>query len=155
MTPPAWREKYRTARAAQANWRAVPLAQRRKAIARFRDLLASEANRLAATLTSETGKPISQARREIEGVRERIDFFLANVAAVLRPQVVREDRPSGLTEKITHEPLGVIANISAWNYPYFVGGNVFVPALLARQHGSLQAIGMGHPFRFGHGAIAP
>jgi acyl-CoA reductase-like NAD-dependent aldehyde dehydrogenase len=41
---------------------------------------------------------------------------------------------SGLTggtrEVITQEPLGVIANISAWNYPYFVGNNVFIPALL-------------------------
>ena len=36
-----------------------------------------------------------------------------------------------MRERITHEPLGVVANISAWNYPYFVGGNVFVPALLA------------------------
>ena len=36
----------------------------------------------------------------------------------------------GLEERISHEPLGVIANISAWNYPYFVGSNVFVPALL-------------------------
>lgn len=33
-------------------------------------------------------------------------------------------------ERISYEPLGVVANISAWNYPYFVGGNVFVPALL-------------------------
>src|SRR5207237_7612178 len=31
----------------------------------------------------------------------------------------------------THEPLGVIANVSAWNYPYYVGSNVFLPALLA------------------------
>jgi acyl-CoA reductase-like NAD-dependent aldehyde dehydrogenase len=36
----------------------------------------------------------------------------------------------GMTEVISHDPLGVVANISAWNYPYFVGGNVFVPALL-------------------------
>jgi acyl-CoA reductase-like NAD-dependent aldehyde dehydrogenase len=36
-----------------------------------------------------------------------------------------------MLERITHEPLGVIANISAWNYPYFVGANVFVPALVA------------------------
>ena len=35
-----------------------------------------------------------------------------------------------MSERIGHEPLGVIANISAWNYPYFVGANVFVPALL-------------------------
>src|ERR1041385_3789613 len=41
-------------------------------------------------------------------------------------------RPPGqnLEERIPHEPLGVIANISAWNYPYFVGSNVFVPAVL-------------------------
>jgi acyl-CoA reductase-like NAD-dependent aldehyde dehydrogenase len=36
-----------------------------------------------------------------------------------------------LEEKISYEPLGVICNISAWNYPYLVGVNVFVPALLA------------------------
>src|SRR5580765_24725 len=35
-----------------------------------------------------------------------------------------------MEEKITYDPLGVVANISAWNYPYFVGSNVFVPALL-------------------------
>jgi acyl-CoA reductase-like NAD-dependent aldehyde dehydrogenase len=35
------------------------------------------------------------------------------------------------TEKISYEPLGVVCNISAWNYPYLVGINVFVPALLA------------------------
>jgi acyl-CoA reductase-like NAD-dependent aldehyde dehydrogenase len=36
-----------------------------------------------------------------------------------------------LTERISYEPLGVVCNISAWNYPYLVGVNVFVPALLA------------------------
>jgi acyl-CoA reductase-like NAD-dependent aldehyde dehydrogenase len=36
----------------------------------------------------------------------------------------------GMTEQIEHTPLGVVANISAWNYPWFVGGNVFMPALL-------------------------
>ena len=43
----------------------------------------------------------------------------------------RRSRAEPSKELITHEPLGVIANISAWNYPYFVGANVFVPALLA------------------------
>jgi len=33
-------------------------------------------------------------------------------------------------EKIVYEPLGVVANISAWNYPYLVGVNVFIPALI-------------------------
>src|SRR5690242_20849172 len=38
---------------------------------------------------------------------------------------------TGMQEKISYEPLGVICNISAWNYPYLVGVNVFVSALLA------------------------
>ena len=35
-----------------------------------------------------------------------------------------------MEEKIVYEPLGVICNISAWNYPWLVGVNVFIPALL-------------------------
>src|SRR5206468_3802492 len=35
-----------------------------------------------------------------------------------------------LEERIRREPLGVVANISAWNYPWYVGANVFLPALL-------------------------
>ncbi|MCS6972297.1 MAG: aldehyde dehydrogenase family protein, partial [Leptospiraceae bacterium] len=38
---------------------------------------------------------------------------------------------NAMREEIEHEPLGVIANISAWNYPWFVSSNVFIPALLA------------------------
>jgi acyl-CoA reductase-like NAD-dependent aldehyde dehydrogenase len=36
----------------------------------------------------------------------------------------------GMVERIEHLPLGVVGNISAWNYPWFVGCNVIVPALL-------------------------
>jgi acyl-CoA reductase-like NAD-dependent aldehyde dehydrogenase len=58
----------------------------------------------------------------------RIDFFLAQGERSTATETVLAE--PGLTERISHEPLGVVANISAWNYPYFVGGNVFVPALL-------------------------
>jgi acyl-CoA reductase-like NAD-dependent aldehyde dehydrogenase len=123
--------KFRAARAIQPAWAAAPLSARRKAIAAFGDRLAAEIESLASLLTRETGKPISQSRREISAVRERIGFFLAKAGSALRPETPLEDKVSGLTERITHEPLGVVANISAWNYPYFVGCNVLVPALLA------------------------
>ncbi len=61
----------------------------------------------------------------------RLDFFVAESARVLRDEKVFADATQKLEERITHEPLGVVANISAWNYPYFVGSNVFVPALVA------------------------
>jgi acyl-CoA reductase-like NAD-dependent aldehyde dehydrogenase len=123
------RAKYRRARAAQPEWAATPMKRRLAAITAFRARIVADKERLARTLTREVGKPIRQSRNELDGLTGRIDFFLDQTARALREEKVLADEK--LEERITHDPLGVIANISAWNYPYFVGGNVFVPALLA------------------------
>jgi acyl-CoA reductase-like NAD-dependent aldehyde dehydrogenase len=120
--------KLAQARSAQSAWRATPLERRLQAISRFRDLLLRDARKLAETLTRETGKPLKQALHELAAMPERIDFFLKHVGSVLADEIVAQGPTE---ERIVWEPLGVIANISAWNYPYFVGSNVFVPALLA------------------------
>lgn len=125
------RAKYAAARAAQPGWAATPLKSRLAAIGAFRAAIVAQTEALAATLTEEMGKPIAQSRHELEGLLPRLDFFLRETSRALRRETVLDDRKNKLTERITHEPLGVIANISAWNYPYFVGSNVFVPALLA------------------------
>jgi acyl-CoA reductase-like NAD-dependent aldehyde dehydrogenase len=115
------------ARTAQAGWAGSGLEPRRAAIRRFRALVETEAERLARVLAREVGKPIVQARSELAGVLPRIDFFLAEVDAALADRVVSE-RP--VEERIRHEAVGVVANVSAWNYPWYVGANVFLPALL-------------------------
>jgi acyl-CoA reductase-like NAD-dependent aldehyde dehydrogenase len=130
-TPSTLRRKFEHARAAQPAWAALPLPDRLAAIARFRELLVEHTRLLAETLTEEMGKPISQSRNEVTGVLARIDFFLGHTEKTLADETVLDDPEQKLSERISHEPLGVIANISAWNYPYFVGCNVFVPALLA------------------------
>jgi len=122
--------KYERARKAQPGWARTRMKQRLDAITRFRTLLLEQVDRLATVLTTEVGKPISQSRNEIKGLVPRIDFFLAEATATLRTTRVSE-KGDATEERISHEPLGVIANISAWNYPWFVGGNVFIPALLA------------------------
>ncbi|HEX8010927.1 MAG TPA: aldehyde dehydrogenase family protein [Casimicrobiaceae bacterium] len=127
----AVRKKYERARAAQPGWAATPIRKRVDAIRAFRDGISARHETLARTLTSEVGKPIVQSRNELNGLLKRIDFFVAEAARVLREEKVYADEKEKLEERISHEPLGVIANISAWNYPYFVGSNVFVPALLA------------------------
>jgi acyl-CoA reductase-like NAD-dependent aldehyde dehydrogenase len=127
----AVKAKYLRARAAQPAWAAMPLRKRIAALAKFRELVIAESASLADILTSEVGKPISQARNELKGVIPRIDFFLAETAKTLRPRKVSAAKDGAMEERISHEPLGVVANISAWNYPWFVGTNVFVPALLA------------------------
>lgn len=124
------KRKYRLARAAQPAWARLPPIQRIDALTQFREALREQRETLANILTSEVGKPIAQSRNELTGVLARIDFFVNNAARLLKDEVVFADRGEKLEEKISFEPLGVIANISAWNYPYFVGANVFVPALL-------------------------
>ena len=123
--------KYERARAAQPKWAKTRLKQRLDAIRKFRELVVAETETLAQVLTTEVGKPISQSRNELKGLLPRIDFFLEETAHALRVERVSGGKDAPMEERITHEPLGVIANISAWNYPWFVGGNVFIPALLA------------------------
>jgi acyl-CoA reductase-like NAD-dependent aldehyde dehydrogenase len=124
-------QRYASARAAQPRWAGTPLRKRIAAIEKFREQVAARAETLAHTLTQEVGKPIRQSRNELKGLAARLDFFIAESARALREQKVFSDAAQNLDERVTHEPLGVIANISAWNYPYFVGSNVFVPALVA------------------------
>ena len=116
------------ARIAQPAWAKVPMAERKACISRFRAGIAAELDALAAIMTRETGKPISMSRNELNGLLTRIDFFLAELDSSTATQTVFDD--GGMLEQIEHTPLGVVANISAWNYPWFVGGNVFIPALL-------------------------
>jgi acyl-CoA reductase-like NAD-dependent aldehyde dehydrogenase len=125
------RAKYERARAAQPKWAATPVRKRLAILRKFRELAVERQPELARTLTQEVGKPIRQSRNELNGLTGRIDFFLAETERALRDEKVFADPQGKMEERIGHEPLGVIANISAWNYPYFVGGNVFVPALAA------------------------
>jgi acyl-CoA reductase-like NAD-dependent aldehyde dehydrogenase len=120
---------YKRARAAQPAWADVPLKQKLSHIGKFNALVKARIDDLAKTLTKEMGKPISQARNELNALGPRIDFFLQHAEKALASQDVFVD--ASLKETITHDPLGVVVNVSAWNYPWFVGSNVFVPALLA------------------------
>jgi acyl-CoA reductase-like NAD-dependent aldehyde dehydrogenase len=127
-TPATVATKAVAARGAQPRWAATPMTERLAAVQRFRALLVAELEALATTLTQEVGKPIGQSRNELNGLLPRIDFFVDQVEAAVRDEHVFDG--AGMHEQISHIPLGVVGNISAWNYPYFVGCNVIVPALL-------------------------
>ena len=122
------REKYKVVLAGQAAWAALSVSERVDVIARFYEALEVEKEVLAATLTAETGKPLQQSYNELNGARSRIRWFLDHSARWLAEEWVTTE--GATREKIVYEPLGVIANISAWNYPYLVGVNVFIPALI-------------------------
>lgn len=123
-------QKWDSAKLAQLDWASSPLEDRIEVFRKFRQYLVNHKERLASLLTQEVGKPISQSINEINGTVSRLDYFTEASQRLLAITTVWQDGPQGIKEQISREPLGVIANISAWNYPYFVGSNVFVPALI-------------------------
>ncbi|MDB4656122.1 aldehyde dehydrogenase family protein [Flavobacteriales bacterium] len=120
--------KYITAKTAQKAWAKTPLKERIACIAKFNELMLANADKIAADMTSEVGKPLEQAKGEISGGIGRSEYFVANSEKYLAEEWAVSE--GATKEKITYEPLGVIANISAWNYPILVGMNVFIPALI-------------------------
>jgi len=116
------------ARTAQPAWAALPMAERVAVLQRFRAAVVAEIETLAKTMTEETGKPIGLSRNELNGLLPRIDFFVEEAEGAVRDEHVFDG--GGMHEQIGHIPLGVVLNISAWNYPWFVGCNVILPALL-------------------------
>lgn len=121
--------KFKLLREGQGAWNEVSLKDRIIIVQRFAELLKANIENGAGILTSEVGKPLQQSRNEINGACNRIKWLTENAEKYLADDYMSVD--TGMTEKIVYEPLGVICNISAWNYPYLVGVNVFVPALLA------------------------
>jgi len=128
-TKESLQNKFESLKNAQLSWHKTLLADRIKIIKNVSDLLGKNIESLAAILTSEVGKPLPQSRNEINGAKARIKWLCENAEKYLSDEVMSST--NGMEERISYEPLGVICNISAWNYPFLVGVNVFVPALLA------------------------
>ena len=121
--------KFDLLKKSQWDWSVRPIKTRVKILQKFSEYLETEIESLAAVLTSEVGKPLQQSRNEINGARTRIKWMAENAEKWLGEEQMTKS--PDLEEKISYDPLGVICNISAWNYPWLVGVNVFVSALLA------------------------
>ena len=122
-------KKFELLKEAQPAWHKIKLSDRVTILETFSNLLNDKIEHLASILTSETGKPLQQSRNEINGARARIKWLTENALKYLSDEMMNSG--NGMEEIISYEPLGVICNISAWNYPYLVGINVIVPALMA------------------------
>src|SRR4029079_11420535 len=116
-------QKFERLKKAQPLWADVSLPERIACVKRFYELLDEQKEELAKTLTTEMGKPLQQSYNELNGARSRIRFFLDNSAKYLAEEWLNTEGSTKV--KIVYEPLGAIANISAWNYPYLIGVNVF------------------------------
>ena len=116
------------ARAAQAEWRHAPIAERGRVMLAMLDVMLSMKDEITTELAWQMGRPI-RFGGELEGLEERLRWCVDNAEAALKPIEIT-DQP-GFRRYIRREPAGVVFVISPWNYPYLTAVNTIVPALLS------------------------
>jgi acyl-CoA reductase-like NAD-dependent aldehyde dehydrogenase len=117
------------ARAAQQAWASVPLEARCAALGRAVDAFVAKGSDIAAEITWQMGRPIGHAPGEIRGFDERARHMLGiaeQALAALKPA-----EKAGFRRQIKRVPLGVVAVVAPWNYPYLTAVNAVLPALIA------------------------
>ena len=112
-----------------AAWRVVPAFGRADALHAIADEMIRRADEAARMISTETGKPIAQAQREWALA---IDQFRWNAEEARRiyGRIVESRVPGGRFE-ISHEPVGIAAAFTAWNFPAALLARKVAPALAA------------------------
>lgn len=120
-----------TARAAQAGWAGRPVEERAAVLHSVHDVVLRRRDELTDLVQLVTGKSRGDAFLEVVGVLQVARWCSRRGPALLRPQR-RPGFVAGLTRaEVRRTPVGVVANIAAWNYPLvFVLGDA-LPMLLA------------------------
>lgn len=110
-------------------WPRTPAAERAARLAALADAMEADTDHLAALETADTGKTLEESRADISDVIGVIRYY-ASMADHLDDEQVQGPIPA-LRSTIRHEPVGVCAQISPWNYPLLQASWKFAPALLA------------------------
>jgi acyl-CoA reductase-like NAD-dependent aldehyde dehydrogenase len=114
---------------AHKTWARTSIAERVALCERFCQEFEKDAERTAREITAQMGKPLNQSQGEVRTMLRR-----ARTMMQLAPEALRDDPLPplpGFTRFVRHEPVGVVLDISAWNYPLLITVNVLVPAVLA------------------------
>ncbi len=114
--------------AAQRSWRQATLAQRAQPMRELAHLLRARVEELAALLTRETGKPVTESRAEVEKCAACADWVAAHAATMLAPETFESTPAHNLAR---FQPLGCVLAIMPWNYPLWQVMRAALPALMA------------------------
>lgn len=122
-------KKIQAAKRASEQWRGVSLSERVAAVRAGLDHFRTHGDAIAAEITAQMGKPITESHNELGGFFARAEHMLAIAPDTLSSEHLPPQE--NLHRRIEREPLGVVLNIAAWNYPLLIAVNVVVPALVA------------------------
>jgi succinylglutamic semialdehyde dehydrogenase len=117
------------ARRAWPQWAAQPLANRIELLRRFVNEVRKEQDTFAELIARETGKPLWEARTEVESVMGKVEISIRAYAE--RTGQRRLDSALQGTAAVRHKPHGVMVVLGPYNFPAHLPNGHIVPALIA------------------------
>ena len=117
------------ARRAWPAWAAQPLATRMELVRRFANEVRKESDKFAELIARETGKPMWEARSEVETVVAKVEISIRAYAE--RTSQRKLDNAMQGTMAVRHKPHGVMAVLGPFNFPAHLPNGHIVPALIA------------------------
>ena len=121
------REEYR-------DWRGTSFDRRAELMDRAADVLRENHQRYARLMTDEMGKPIEEARGEVEKCAWVCEYFAAEAEGFLEPTEIATDASHSY---VRYDPLGPILAIMPWNFPFWQVFRFAAPNLMAGNVGLL------------------
>lgn len=130
-------ERLRLAEATFPTWRRTTFSERAALMHRLADILESDLEDLARTMTVEMGKPVEQARGEVRKSAGGFRYFAENAQRLL----MDEDVPGTAAKRrsfVTYQPIGTVLAVMPWNFPLWQVGRFAAPALMLGNTGLLK-----------------
>ena len=116
------------ARSAFENWRRVPVAERAAHLVDLAKVLRKRKNEYARLMTSEMGKPVTQAESEVEKCAWTAEIYAQKAEKWLEDEGAVTDAKAAY---VTFDPLGTVLSIMPWNFPFWQALRFAIPALTA------------------------
>ncbi len=111
------------------------LSERSQKMKKVSEILRARCEEFAKIITEEMGKPITQAKAEIQKCAVLCDYYADHTADYLKPELIKTDYSKSY---ICYEPLGIVFAIMPWNFPFWQVLRFAVPNLMVGNAGLLK-----------------
>jgi succinate-semialdehyde dehydrogenase/glutarate-semialdehyde dehydrogenase len=109
-------------------WRATDVAKRAAILRKTSELLIERADHIARLMTQEQGKPLAESRAEVIGSASMFEWYSEEIKRDYGRTLVR---PTGQRSIVIHQPVGVVATFTPWNFPLYLLAKKVSAALAA------------------------
>src|SRR5215203_569921 len=128
MTDDQIREKVKNARSALNGWKNLDIGERCSLTRNLGRIMRKNKSEYAKLITEEMGKPVRQATAEVEKCAWLCDYYSETAEAFLRDELIPTEFRKSF---VCFEPIGVVAGIMPWNFPFWQAMRFAVPAVTA------------------------